>query len=114
MKKTLIIVGIISFLISGILGFVWQTNSAETLPVSKIVPLSKELEKKSETGEITFSEYQQIISKYNQKLDEIRKNCSLDKRCENGQVIFGTLKDKKDIVKVMNKFLRESNNLYSK
>ena len=104
----------ITAIIVGIVFWINKVDSALTLPLSKISPLSAELETKSETGIITWQEYRSLISAYNAKLDEIRNNCDLDKRCQNGKVIFGAVKNGKDVVKIMNKFLRDDNSLYAK
>ena len=106
MKK--IIIGII-ILIS--ISFIWQAKSANTLPVSKVSPLSAELEIKTENNQpLNWAEYKSVIEKYNSKLDEIKKNCSLDKRCQDGKVNFGAIKDKRDFVKIINKWLKEADN----
>lgn len=91
-----------------------QAKSALILPLSKIAPLSAELEVKSETGTISWQEYKQIITTYNAKLDEIKKNCDLDKRCKNGDVNFGDVKDKKDLVRTINNWLKTDNSIYGK
>ena len=113
MKKHLIIVSIISFTI-GLLGFFEQADSVETLPLSKIAPLSAELEAKTEVGTLNWQEYKLVIEKYNLKLAEIKKYCSLDKRCENGKVNFGEIKSKWVAVAKINKWIRESNQNYGK
>lgn len=62
---------------------------------------------------LTWEEYQNLIIAYNYKIQEIKKDCDIDIRCvkENGvpKVIFEGVKDEKDIVNKINKWINNDN-----
>ena len=109
MKKTLIISGIVSFILGGLVGFVWRAFSANALPINADYTTKKP---------ISWQNYQELIVEYNKKIDWIKTNCDTDKRCQKSgkekKVIFEGIETKQDIAKKLNQWLKESNNLYSK
>lgn len=68
--------------------------------------------------QLTIDEYQALISGYNTKIQEIKDNCDTDKRCivKDGEkrVRFENIKEKKDVIKVLDKWVKEDNKKYKK
>lgn len=57
---------------------------------------------------LTYEQYQQRIADYNQKIQEIKKDCANDKRClmvgKKKYVHFKDVRSKKDVIKKLEKW----------